>query len=309
MSGLNTAANTEAIRVAYSRRIKEDFVPNAQMRPHVLWDPDFLDGQTLNVLTKGQPVVRTRNEGQPGVYDPVSTGTFLLNEKNRPFTGFEMTDEFSRDSWKANSLRDIQTKDMGMALDRYLDSTVFLLHKSQTSNSPNTINGQPHRLVAAGAGATFDIATWAQIDLSFNKANVPGSTMGFVDPTVKSQITQDANFQRQDFYGSNVTLKAGALVPGSETTGGIRYLGMIYDIAIFTSNLLDETTALNHVAGGTQTANIFIRGTEAFIGHFRKEPELEAHRDQKSKKWLWDLEAEFYLELYRPESLVVVLSA
>ena len=72
--------------------------------------------------------------------------------------------------------------------------------------------------------------------------------------------------------------------------------------------MLDEATALDHAAGGSLKANLFI-GEEAFKGAIRRLPELEFFRNVNKKRDEYSALMRFGLNLFRAESLVAVLTA
>lgn len=71
--------------------------------------------------------------------------------------------------------------------------------------------------------------------------------------------------------------------------------------------MLDEATALNHVAGGSLIGNMFI-GDEAFIGAMRLMPTIERFRQGTRKRDVFHVTTRYGLGLFRAESLVVVLT-
>ena len=72
--------------------------------------------------------------------------------------------------------------------------------------------------------------------------------------------------------------------------------------------MLDEATALDHAAGGALIANIFM-GEETFKGAVRQMPSIESFRNVSKKRDEYSATMRFGLGLYRPESLVVLLTA
>ncbi len=121
----------------------------------------------------------------------------------------------------------------------------------------------------------------------------------YVDPQVAYQLVNIDNVIRQDVYGANSNLKEGF--------GTTQAIGTYLGFDFFESNMLDESTALDHDAGGSQIANLFV-GPEAFIGAMRLAPEIEASRDWERKRDVFHATSRYGLGLYRSESLVTVLT-
>lgn len=100
-------------------------------------------------------------------------------------------------------------------------------------------------------------------------------------------------------YGPNSNLKQGF--------GGTKFIGTYLGFDFYESNMLDEATALDHVAGGSLIANIFM-GDETFKGAIRQMPDIEFFRNAGKKRDEYSTTMRFGLGLYRPESLVTVLT-
>ena len=97
---------------------------------------------------------------------------------------------------------------MVRALMERLENDIFLLHKKQTTNDANTINGQAHRFDATGTSQVIALADIAKAKLALDKANVSKSgRMAIIDPTVSYQLVQIDNVIRQDVYGPQSNLE------------------------------------------------------------------------------------------------------
>jgi hypothetical protein len=191
------------------------------------------------------------------------------------------------------------------AIKERLEFDIFQLHKKQTTNDANSINGQPHRFVATGTSpftSAISLKDIAQAKLSLDKAFAPKvGRVAIVDPTVSYQLVQIDNVIRQDVYGPNSNLK--------DAFGSTSFIGKYLGFDFYESNMLDEATALNHVAGGSLIANIFMASPETFIGAMRLSPEVEMSRDWEKKRDVYHVTSRYGLGLYRPETLVTVLTA
>jgi hypothetical protein len=189
---------------------------------------------------------------------------------------------------------------MTRAIMERLESDIMLLHKKQTTNDANTINGQAHRFVGTGTSNAITIKDIAQAKLSLDKANVAkNGRVAIVDPKVAYQLVQIDQIIRQDVYGSNSTIKDGF--------GGTSFIGRYLGFDFYESNMLDEATALDHAAGGSLIGNMFL-GPEAFIGAIRTTPSIEFWRDAQKKRDVYHCVTRYGLGLYRAEALVSVLT-
>ena len=182
-----------------------------------------------------------------------------------------------------------------------LENDIFLLHKKQTNNDANEINGFAHRYVSTGnTNTTMALADIVKARTAHSKANV--SKIGrkaIVDATVAAQMLLIDGFTRQDIYGPNENIKTGM--------GSTKWIGQYMGYDFYESNMLDEETALDYVTGGTKVANMFL-GEEALIGAMRLPIDMRFWRDDNYLRDVYHATTRYGLDLYRDESLVVVLT-
>lgn len=268
----------------------------------VTWiESEFPDGNRVNIpklnhLSAADYVENTDIQ----IQDP-SVNMFQLTIDTYRQAGIAVTDKMKQDTFYMEFINTHFPAQMTRAIMERLENDVFLLHKKQTSNDPNTINGQAHRYVATGASNAMTVADIAKAKLALDKANVDkNGRMAIIDPKVSYQLIQIDNVIRQDVYGANSNLKEGF--------GGTKFIGRYAGFDFYESNMLDENTDLNWSSGTGKIANMFL-GAEALIGAIRSQPDIEFYRDAQKKRDVYHTTIRYGLGLFRPEALVTVLSA
>lgn len=285
----------------WSKQIRELLEEELFAQTLVDFVSDFPDGDELHIPTFSNLAARNYAENQDIIYDDMSTGEFTLTIDKYYQLGVAITDKLKQDSFYVSEIQSKFPMHVVRGLMERLENDVFLLHKKQTSNDANTINGQAHRFVATGTSNVITLKDIAQAKLSFDKANVPkNGRIAVIDPTVSYQLVQIDNVIRQDVYGPNSNLKEGF--------GGTKFIGTYLGFDFFESNMLDEATALDHETGGSLKANMFL-GTEALKGAVRQTPSIEFFRNVNKKRDEYSATMRHGLGLYRPESLVTILTA
>lgn len=297
-----TASQSVLIRTdLWSAMIQEELQEELMAQKMVEYVTDFPDGDTLHIPTFSSLSARNYIENTDVIFDDPTSGEFTLTIDHYLQSGTYITDKFREDSFYVSQVQSKFPQMMVRALMERLENDIFLLHKEQTTNDANTINGQPHRYVATGASGVISLADVWQAKLSLDKANVPkNGRMAIVDPTVSYQLGQIDNVFRQDVYGPNTVIKEGF--------GGTSFIGRYAGFDFYESNMLDEATALDHDAGGALKANMFV-SYETFKGAVRTMPSIEHFRNVGKKRDEYSALMRYGHGLYRAESLVVVLTA
>ena len=284
----------------WSQRVQDELQEELFGQELVEFITDFPDGDLLTIPTLSSLSARAYVENDDITVDDPSVGEFQLSITEYNQAGIVVTDKMKQDTFYMSVLIQKFPEQATRAIMERLESDIMLLHKKQTSNDPNTINQRDHRFVGTGTSNAIVLADVRNAKLALDKGLV--SKVGrkaIVDPTVSSELLGIDNIIRQDVFGANSHLKDGF--------GSTRAIGTYLGFDWFESNMLDEATALDHVAGGSLIANLFI-GEEAFIGAMRLMPTIEKFRQATRKRDVFHVSTRYGLGLYRAPALVVVLT-
>lgn len=276
----------------------------------------FPDGDELKIPQVGDRSIRDRNENTPIKFSGVDTSRLVLRVTENKEDGFYMTDEEKEDSYLSSQLFMDQTMQSAQAFKEVMQSDLFAVaNTSQTPAAANTINGQPHRLAASGAGANITLEDIAQLKLSFDKAKVP--TLGrilLIDATQEFALNtltgNVVNVDNPQFRGIAET----GFAPGNH------FVRNIFGFDIWVSDLLpriaSETVADyegNNVAisGGVANLAMYVGDDSktAMMGVMRRAPTPEFYRNVSLKRDEWSATARYGYGLQRPESLSVLLTS
>jgi hypothetical protein len=285
----------------WSKEIQEELEEELFGQTIVDFVTDFPDGDTLHIPTFSSLAARNYTENQDIIFDDMATGEFTLEIDKYYQLGVAITDKLKQDSFYVSEIQTKFPMHCVRGLMERLENDIFLLHKKQTDNDANTINGRAHRYVGGGASNVIALDDVAKAKLALDKANV--SKIGrkaIVDPSVSYQLVNIDNVIRQDVYGPQTHLKDGF--------GKTKFIGTYLGFDFFESNMLDEATALDYTTGGALKANFFI-GEEAFKGAIRQMPSIEFDRNVSKKRDEYSATMRFGLDLFREESFVCVLTS
>lgn len=306
---LDTVNNSSLIRTnIWANEIKDVLQEELMLDRHIRWITEFPDGDTLNIPTFSEMTVRNYSEGAQITLDDPTTGNFTLTIDKYYQTGFKIPEKFRHDSFYVSTAESNFVSKLTRALLEQKESDVANLESGQTASDPNTINGVDHRYVGTGTAEAITLADIQKAKLALDKAkNMRGGRVCFVDPTVTYELQQVSNVIQQDVYGSNAHIKQGM--------NGTTFVGRFAGFDLFESLFLDlapETitaTAPNDGAltAGTGYANMFL-GEDTFIGAMRAMPDMNSWYDENSRSDVHHVTTRYGLKLFRPESLVVVLT-
>jgi len=285
----------------WSKMIQEELQEELYANSLVQWiSGEFADGDLITIPTLGSMVARDYTENSAITIDDPSVGEFQLTIDKYHQAGVGVTDKLKQDTYYMSILIQKFPEEAVRALMERMEADIFLLHREQTTGTANTINGQPHRFDATGTTQAITLKDCAQAKLSLDKANVSkNGRFAIIDPKVSYQLVQIDNVIRQDVYGSNTTLKEGF--------GGTKFIGTYLGFDFYESNMLDANTDLTWATDDDNYANLFC-GPECFIGAIREMPEIEYIRQGEYKRDVYHATMRYGLGLYRPESLVTVLT-
>lgn len=302
ISQSNTAAGHDKLvrSQIWSKEIQRELEEELMAQSIVRMLPEFTDGDKITIPKLYSMSVRNYEEGQPISIDDPTVDEFELIIDKYYQNAYGVYDKYRQDTYYNNVVDSEYPRQQIRAVMERMENDIFLLHKKQTTNDPNTINGQAHRYVGTGTSNAITLDDVWKAKLALDKANV--SSVGrkaFVDPQVAYQLGQIDNVIRQDVYGANSHIKDGF--------GSTKLIGTFAGFEFYQSNMLDEATALDHATGGSLIANMFC-GEDAFVGAMRQAPEVEYSRDWERLRDVYNITSRWGLDLFRPESLVTVLT-
>ena len=309
---LDTVNNSSLVRTnVWANEIKDVLQEELMLDSHVRWITEFPDGDTLNIPTLSEMTVRNYSEGGQITLDDPTTGNFTLTIDKYYQAGFKIPEKFRHDSFYVQQAESNFVQKLTRALLEQKESDVANLQSGQTASNPNTINGIDHRFVATGAANVITLADLQKAKYGMDKSSVlRGNRRMFADPSVTYQLQQISNVIQQDVYGGNAHVKEGM--------NGTAYVGRFAGFDLFESLFLDSGTAetitatapnagaLTSVAAGSY-ANMGV-GEEAFIGAMRAMPDMDAWYDNNTRSDVYHVTMRYGVKLYRPESLVVIIS-
>tara|TARA_R110000824_G_C15075588_1_gene663825 strand:+ start:38 stop:970 length:933 start_codon:yes stop_codon:yes gene_type:complete len=307
---LDTSNNSSLIRTnVWANEVKDVLQEELMLDSHVRWITEFPDGDTLNIPTLSEMTVRNYSEGAQVTLDDPTTGNFTLTIDKYYQSGFKIPEKFRHDSFYVSVAESNFVQKLTRALLEQKESDVANLQSGQTSGNPNTINGVNHRYVGTGTARVITLADMQKAKLALDKGKVMrGNRRAFVDPEVTYQLQTISNVIQQDIYGSNAHIKEGM--------NGMAYVGRFAGFDLFESlfldtGLTDAITATAPSAGALTAsagvANMFL-GEEAFIGAMRAMPDMDAWYDNNTRSDVYHVTMRYGVKLYRPESLVCVIT-
>lgn len=255
----------------------------------------------------------------------MDTGQFVFRIDEFKGLKVDFTDHFFETSFQANEVLSRTPELMKRALDVYMEGQIMKLGNDQTLNNANAINGVAHRLVASGDGTSaptnaLTVQDFAFAKLALKKANVPMTGLiAVVSPETEFTFNLTSNIV--DI--SNNPRWEGIVETGLLDTTGIRFIRNIYGFDVYVSDYLatnaaDEaalTTWDGSAVGSTAgyTSNMFFSVADdmvkPFIGAWGRTPRIVSFRDEALETESHQLTASFGLGMYRPESLVTILSS
>ena len=307
----------------WEAEIKEELFPAlTESFPHMKWlTGAFPDGDTLTIPTTGRVPVRSYVENNEiTVDDPTNNEIQLVIDKYYQ-AGLGVTDKFKQDSYMAAMAIATWRQDMVRGLKEKIEADVFnTIHSDtvngQTLNDSNniTVNGTAykHRWAASGTSEIFDFNDFRHAKFVHDKANVPkNERVAFVDPKVSHDLlgvtsTDAGAVYRQDVYGQNTFIQEGF------GTGSL--IGRFYGYWVFETNMLptvDSETLANYAGTGKTVTSAVVNqflGLESLFGAFRQNIEIEQFRDPFRKRDVMSACLRFGTRVYRPESVIAVLS-
>ncbi len=308
-----TAVSANLVRAElWSDQLKEILQDRLQGTKYVRWLSNFPDGDTFTIPSIGEIPMRETAEATPVVYDALDTGEFNFTINRYVESATYITDKAKQDAYYADQLIASFVPKMRRAIEENLESSIFALVNQQTAADLNAINGGNHRFVASGATNTvLSMEDFAKAKFSLDKANVTGARVAIIDPSQEYVLNTLTNL---------VNVSNNPRFEGIINTGfvnditGMSFVKNIYGFDVYVSNYLPTqgTETIGGVASPSATVvNLFcgVGGDlTPFVGAWRQEPRVEFERNKDLRRDEYVMNARFGLKLYRPESVVGILS-
>lgn len=301
----------------WSDQLKEILVDKLQATKYVDWMSNFPDGNQFTIPSIGELPMREVAEDSPVTYDTLDTGEFNFVIDRYVESAVYITDKAKQDAYYANQLIASFVPKMRRALEENLETSIWALGNTQTLNDPNTINGAPHRFVASGSTNTvLALEDFAKAKYSLDKANAGGMRIAIVDPSQEYILNTLTNLVNV----SNNPRFEGIVNTGfvNEVTG-LSFVKNIYGFDVYVSNYLPTPTdsAINADSRGSVSTpaspvtNLFMSvggDVTPFKGAWRQMLRVEYDRNKDLRRDEYVMNGRFGLKLYRPESVVSILS-
>jgi len=276
---------------------------------------EFPVGDTFNVDQIGQATVSDYSEGSDIDYSAIDTSRITLALTDYKQDGFFVTDKLKMDGGgSADRLWAKRTKASSLAFGKDMEAELYAAaNATQTATSTNSINGQPHRIVLPTTYTAQNfVDAVAQLKLSFDKANVPANgRVLIVDPKTA--------------YKLGLLTTGAVLVADSPRFEGLletgfsrdhKYVRDVHGFDVFESNLLPVTTAAETVDSVASLAGsevciamcIADEDCKPMMGVIRQRPTAAFERQESKKRDAWSSTAYWGFALYRPESLICLIT-
>lgn len=309
-----SVANANLVRAElWSQEIKDILQDSLQGQKYVRWLDGFPDGNQFTIPSIGEMPMRETAENTPVVYDALDTGEFNFTIDRYVESATYITDKAKQDAFYSGQLIASFVPKMRRALEENMETSIFALAAQQTAADLNNINGAPHRFVASGdTNTTLSLQDFAKAKYSLDKANTSGARVAIIDPSQEYVLNTMTNLVNV----SNNPRFEGIVNSGFvNATTGMSFIKNIYGFDVYVSNYLATVTGtetINSVAspsGAVQNLFFSFGGDETpFVGAYRQMPNVEYERNKDLRRDEYVMNARFGLKLYRPESLVSILS-
>lgn len=270
---------------------------------------DFGSGSTLHIKTVGSVTIQDGAEEVPFDYTPIESGEVFLTIENYVGDAFYITDELREDGSQVEALLANRQTESTRAIQEAFE-TRFLrrCNTAQVDNSPNSVNGFAHRIVANGTNNTLTLDALVDLKLAFDKANVPTQgRIAIVDPLVEATLNKLVGV-------SNEVTPFAAQILEKGFAKDHKFLMELYGWTIITSNRLDRGT----FGDGTSTvedgvANVFMcvadDNTKPMMSAWRRMPKVETERNKDLRRDEFVTSCRFGQGPQRTDTLAVLITS
>lgn len=311
MSGFTASNNEHLIRSnLWSSQIKEVLLDELFATKFVDMITDFPDGDTLNIPSIGQAEVIDYDEGQSVRYTAMDTGNFTFTINKYKSSATYITNKMKQDSYYMSRLVSSFVPKQHRAISKAIEVDILNLpFAGQTASDLNTINGAPHRWVAAGTSNVLVPQDFAKAKYALQKANVPMTNLvAIIDPSAEYQLGTITNLVNLSYNP-----KWEGVVRDSMSTG-MKFLFNVYGFDVYVSQNLPngKTETINGRTVSTNgVANYFFSAAPdvlPFVGNVRQPPKVDSEYNKDLQREEYVTTCRYGYKLYRPENMVTVLS-
>ena len=316
MSGSDyNMVNANLVRAElWSDQLKDILKDTLQGQRYVDWMTNFPDGTTFTIPSLGEMPVREVSENNPVSYDAMDTGEFNFTIDRYVESATFITDKAKQDAYYSEQLIAAFVPKMRRAVEENLETSIFNLSHTQTLSDLNAINGANHRFVASGnTNTTLALEDFAKAKYALDKANCTGSRVAIIDPSQEYVLNTLSNLVNVSNNPRFEGIVNGGFV---NSTTGMAFIKNIFGFDVYVSNYLYAGTAtetINSVVSpAAHVENIFLsmggQDETPFKGAWRQMLNVEYERNKDLRRDEYVMNGRFGLKLYRPESLVTILS-
>lgn len=291
----------------YSAFLKEALQDELIAMQWVDWLNDFNQGaHTYRIPSIGEAVVDDYVEGEAIKFRPFDKGEFTMVIDKHKTSGHSISDIAMEDVDYASQLVSKIPSSELRAIMKQVETDIFKLHDKQTAADTNDINGEKHRYVGTGTSNVIAVEDFQRANLALNRANVSSQNrIAVVDPSVEYTLSTLTNLVNV----SNNPMWEGVVRDGM--TSGMRFSMNVYGWDVYVSNYLDtlDGETLETVDTTGFKANMFFSAAgeeNPFKGAWARMPRFKSWRDEDREETKYATSSRYGLDLYRPESLVVI---
>lgn len=311
----------------FSAQMKEMLRDELVAQQYVRWLSDIPSDSIrteLKINSIGSLQVNDWKESVAMPSQRMDTGQFTFNIDEFIGNKVELTDHFFETSFQANEVLSQVPFEMKRAFDEYLETKIMALGNDQVIDNANVINTAKHRFVGGGDGTSLPtnaltLEDFSYAKLALKKANVPMTGLvAVVTPEQEHIINTLTNIANV----SNNPRWEGLIETGMLDSTGMQFLKNIYGFDVYVSNYVASTdaneanlttfddTAVTDTTGYKNNM-FFSMGSDMhkpFVGAWGRTPRIKSWYEDSLETEYHELTGFFGLGLYRPESLVSVLT-
>lgn len=317
---MHYTSNTEHLTRSdlWSTQLKELFEAELFATRYVDWLDGFPDGDEFHIPSIGQAEAQDYEEGQAITYSALDTGDFRFRVTEYLQSGHFISNKAKQDLFYANQLiSSFVPKQFRAIMARVEADTLRIGPDRQTASDANLINGVAHRWVGSGVDGngssddTISVEDFARARYALQKANVPMTNLvAIVDPSVEFKFNTLSNLT--NLVNPN---PAWAPIVNQGISTGMQFKLNIYGFDVYVSQFLktgvtETITSYGAITSGV--ANLFFSAApeaNPFVGAIRQAPKVDSKYNMDLQREEYATTMRYGLDLFRPESLCVVLSA